>query len=174
MNEKEVRLRTFFIFVKSTELFEAVQKELVTLLEGQAQVNEHRLNHAMRREGGILFRYWSTRFLWDALSDDDETAKQLNLRLLRLFSENFDFPRDGSGLLYAELSTPFDEAREFIRRLNKQLDIEDLETLREFVQKEFLGWREQILAVTQEAIEADLEVLETAASGWVQRDADQS
>lgn len=172
MDDREVRLRTFYVFVKSAELFESIEESLSGLLEAGDRANPHQIRHLLRRETGILFRYWATRYLWDALDQDEEIAKRMNLSLLRIFAENFEFPRDGSGLKYAELSTPYDEAREWIRRLNKQIPIDDLEGLRQWVQKDFLQWRQRILDFTQESLVADLEWLQAAADQWVQRDAD--
>src|SRR6185295_15941804 len=105
------------------------------------------IEKSLTRELGMLFRYWITRQIWERLEAREEDAKQLNLAVLRLFTNGFKLPKDGSGLRYAELSSPAEEVRELGHRITNALGMEHAPLLAE-LQGSILTWRQAIVQHT--------------------------
>ena len=125
MTGEEVQLRARYLFVLCTR---AVERCCQLLLASPAlpasAANGSQLQKPLRRELGILFRYWATRQIWQRWESKEAEATQLNLALLRFFTDEFKLPKDGSGLRYAELSTVEDEVRELSRRIAVALNVD--------------------------------------------------
>ena len=126
---------------------------------------------ALKRELGLLFRYWTTRQIWERLEAREADAKELNLALLRLFTNAFQLPKDGSGLRYAELSTPTEEIRELSARMTQALSAGEANQARWLaeLQAGLVPWREAVLRYTADAIDLPLEQLGVSVKQWVNR-----
>ena len=103
----------------------------------------------------MLFRYWMTRRIWEQLEASEGDAKHLNLALLRLFTNAFKLPRDGSGLRYASLLTLAEELQELCHRITNTLGLEHHALLAE-LQGGIMPWREAVAKCTTEGLELPL------------------
>ncbi|MDP3774664.1 MAG: hypothetical protein Q8Q85_10400, partial [Gemmatimonadales bacterium] len=119
----------------------------------------------IRRELGLLFRYWTTREIWQALDADEAGAKAMNLALLRLFTDGFKLPRDGTGLRYAELSSAADEVKELAQRLSAALGPLP-EAFTSELQSGILPWRDAVLQHTREALDLPLPRIQETVRAW--------
>ena len=118
----------------------------------------------------MLFRYWTTRQIWERLDSEEADAKALNLALLRLFTNHFRLPRDGSGLRYVELSNVDEETLELSRRITTALGMEHPPLLAE-LRVVIFPWREAVRQYTTEAIELPIDRLASRVKEWAGREA---
>ena len=124
MTAEEVQARARYLFVHATRAVERCCQQLLSSSTVAPAVQEPLMQRPLRRELGILFRYWATRQIWQRWESKEADATQLNLALLRFFTDEFKLPKDGSGLRYAELSTVDEEVRELSRRIGTALDVD--------------------------------------------------
>ncbi len=127
MTGEEVQVRARYLFLLCTRAVERCYQQLLagpTLASSAHGANGALIHKPLRRELGILFRYWATRQIWQRWESNEADATQLNLALLRYFTDEFKLPKDGSGLRYAELSTLEDEVRELSRRIAVALNVD--------------------------------------------------
>ena len=122
----------------------------------------------MKRELGLLCRYWATRIIWERLASNESDAKSFNVALLRLFTEAFKLPRDGSGLRYAELSTSGEEVQELAHRLTDALGIVHEPLLGDLAAR-LPSWRTSIVQQTIQALDLPLNDVETRMKAWAGR-----
>jgi len=108
MDSDEIRLRALYLFLACSQSIESLKDKVIKTLPKEPVSTQMMRDLVLKRELGMLFRYWTTRKIWERLEADEASAKGLNLALLRLFTQGFKLPMDGSGLHYAELSTPDD------------------------------------------------------------------
>ena len=165
MNPEEIRLRSLYLFVTCSRTVTTVKERLLATFPSPPLTANVMLDRSLTRELGILFRYWTTRQIWDHLEEAEEDAKQLNLALLRLFTEGLRLPKDGSGLRYAELSNPSEEVRELGQRIAAALGMEHQPLLEE-LQAGILAWRDEINRWTKEALELPIGQISTAIKEW--------
>ena len=165
MNPEEIRLRSLYLFVTCSRTVDTAKGRLLATFPSQPRSSTVMLERSLTRELGILFRYWTTRQIWDRLEDAEEDAKHLNLALLRLFTEGFKLPKDGSGLRYAELSNPSEEVQELGQRITVALHMEHQPLLDE-LQAGILAWRDDINRWTKDALELPLGQISTAMKEW--------
>ena len=155
MTGEEVQVRARYLFVLCTR---AVERCCHQLLAGPAlasSANGSPIQKPLRRELGILFRYWATRQIWQRWESKETDATQLNLALLRCFTDEFKLPQDGSGLRYAELSTLEDEVRELSRRIASALNVDAGALLTE-LHHTIAPSREAVVQSTIDALELPL------------------
>ena len=167
MTEEEIRVRSVYLFISSSQLIDRCKDRLVATLPVPSLSSKVLLDKAITRELGLLFRYWATRSIWEKLSGDENAAKQLNLALLRLFTNGLKLPKDGSGLKYAELSTLPEEVRELSRRITMAINNEHPPLLAE-LQGSIAAWRAETLRHTAEALQRPLDQLTGKIKAWAE------
>ena len=167
MTQEDVRVRSLYLFLASSRAVEECKDHLAATFPAQPLSARLQLDRAIRRELGMLFRYWITRQVWDLLEEHEEDAKALNVALLRLFTEGFRLPRDGSGLRYAELSTPAEEVQELMHRMTSALEMTHQPML-EALQEGILSWRDAVARHTNDALELPLEELTVKVKEWAE------
>ncbi len=168
MTQEDIRVRSLYLLLVSSRAVEEFKNHLAATFPAQPLSARLQLDRAIWRELGMLFRYWITRQVWDLLEDHEEDAKALNVALLRLFTENFRLPRDGSGLRYAELSTPAEEVQELMQRLTNALEMTHQPML-EALQGGILSWRDAIARHTIEALQWPIEELAVKIKEWAEQ-----
>lgn len=168
MTQDEIRTRALYIFVATAQVVDECRAPLLQALPEPPAAVRPLTAQALRRELGLLFRYWATRRIWQKLEAYEADAKALNLVLLRQFTEGLKLPRDGSGLKYASLSTLAEEVRELSQRLTHALGLEQPLLLAP-LQSGILGWHDQVLRYTDEALQQPLEELEARVKSWAER-----
>ena len=168
MTAENIRLRSVFLFLACSQAVEQFKGQLSATFPTKPLSADVMLDQLLRKELGLLVRHWASRQIWSQLEANESDATQLNLSLLRLFTEGFKLPRDGSGLRYAELSTVADEANELGHRLTNALGTEHLPLLLE-LHKSMSGWREIILRVTDDALRLPTNQLTASVRAWAER-----
>lgn len=168
MNEEEIRIRSIYLFLACSRAVDQFKSHLAETFTEPPLSATVVLNKLLTRELGLLFRYWTTRQIWQQLEQDEADAKALNLALLRLFTNGFKLPRDGSGLRYAELSTLAEEVRELNRRITNAMGMEYPPLLAQ-VQRSIGPWREAVATHTTEALRLPLERLSSTIKLWAER-----
>lgn len=165
MTAEEVRLRALYLFLACSHAIETFAQHLIATFPNPTMSSRLMLDRSLRRELGILFRYWTTRQIWNALDADEASAKSLNLALLRLFTEAFHLPRDGTGLRYAELSDAAEEAREISQRVTGALGMEHAPLLAE-LHGGLPSWRDTVIRQTRDALGLPLPDINEAVKRW--------
>ncbi len=148
-------------------MVESALPGLLPTLAAPTRTEAMAYERAVRRECGMLFRHWAARAVWENVTDDAD-ATQVNLELLRLCTAGFKLPKDGSGLRYAELGSPEEETREFWQRLTHSIGLEGTALLGT-VERSLPGWRRDVAAAAERALEQSLSVLEAEAKAWTQQ-----
>ncbi len=165
MTQEEIRIRSLYLFLACSQAVDEFKGKLEASFPELPLSSQLLLDKVLKRELGMLFRYWATRKIWDRLDAHEADAKALNVALLRLFTEGFRLPRDGSGLRYAELSTPSEEMQELRHRLTDALGME-----RPPLFDALLGgiglWRDTVLGYTGEALERPINELLSQVQRW--------
>jgi len=166
MTPEEIRVRAAYLFLACSQAVERLKNRLTATVPSATAASVRLvLERALRRELGLLFRYWTTRQIWARLEANEEDAKRLNLVLLRLFTEAFKLPRDGSGLRYAEMSTVAEEASELSHRITNILGMVHQPLLNE-LQGAILPWRDAVIKYTTDALELPLDQLASSVKEW--------
>lgn len=173
MSPEEIRLRAMYLFLTCSQAVEQFTGRLAATLPAQTLSVQVMLHKSLKRELGLLFRYWTTRQIWERLEANEADAKQMNLVLLRLFTDAFKLPRDGSGLRYAELSTLSEEVEELGHRITNALGMAHEPLLVE-LQAAILPWRDAVTRYTIEALELPLELLAERVKEWAVQPPEQS
>ena len=155
MDTEELRLRSLYLFLSCSQAIEQFTDRLVGVVPSPSPSGKRVLEQAVRRELAMLFRYWMTRQIWEQFEANEGDAKHLNLALLRLFTNAFKLPRDGSGLRYASLSTLAEELQELRHRITNSLGMEHHALLAE-LQGGIVPWREAVVKYTTEGLELPL------------------
>ena len=167
MSPEDIRLRSLYLFYACSRSVNACKDRLLTTFPDQPMTSTLVLDRSLIRELGILFRYWTTRQIWDQLEDAEADAKNLNLALLRLFTDGFKLPKDGSGLKYAELSSPSEEVRELGQRITAALGMEHQPLLDE-LNAGIVGWRDEVTRQTKEALELPISQISSLVKTWAE------
>ena len=168
MTSEEIRTRSVYLFLACSQALEQFARQLAATVPDDSPAVQRQLAASLRKELGILFRYWATRQVWERLESHDTDAKDLNLALLRLFTDAFKLPQDGSGIRYAELSTLAEEARELKRRLTQALGAEH-QPLLDALEGGILPWREVIARHTEDAVSLPADRLAPSVKAWAGR-----
>lgn len=158
MIPEELRIRSAFILHACSRAVQQFSDQLAATFPNSSLSSQIMLTQTLKRELGMLFRYWATRRIWILLESDEDLAKQLNLLLLRIFTDTFRLPRDGSGLRYAQLSTVGEEAQELGKRISYALEITHQPLLSE-LQRRISSWRDKVIEVTDDALKLSTEQL---------------
>ena len=170
MTDDEIRIRSLYLFFASAQAVDRCKRQLTATFADAPLSSNLVIEKSLTRELGMLFRYWITRQIWERLEAHEEDAKQLNLAVLRLFTNGFKLPKDGSGLRYAELSSPAEEVRELGHRITNALGMEHAPLLAE-LQGSILTWRQSIVQHTVNALEQPVSQLATSVKTWAAGDA---
>ena len=168
MSPEEVRIRSVYLFLACARDLEAFAGRLTATVPAASPSAQHVLEQSLRRELALLFRYWATRQIWERLDASENDAKELNLALLRLFTDAFKLPQDGSGIRYAELSTLAEEVRELSQRLTHALGTGSPPLL-EALQGGILPSRETVTRHTEDALNRPLDELASSVKEWADR-----
>ena len=168
MSPEDIRLRSLYLFYACSRSVNACKDRLLTTFPDQPMTSTLVLDRSLIRELGMLFRYWTTRQIWDQLEDAEADAKNLNLALLRLFTDGFKLPKDGSGLKYAELSSPSEEVRELGQRITAALGLE-YQPLLDELSAGIVGWRDDVTRHTKAALELPIGEISSAVKEWAQQ-----
>ena len=168
MLPEEIRLRALYLYLACAQGVETFKDELATVLPDGPEAAKPTMDRTLRRELGLLFRYWTTREIWERLETDESSAKQLNLMLLRLFTEGLRLPRDGSGLRYAELSAPAEQVHEMISRIATALGTTHAPLL-DAVRSGAPPWREVVVQYVVDALELPMSQIRASVKGWAER-----
>ena len=158
MIPEEIQLRARYLFLASSRAVNQLTARLIATLPSPAPAVVPALEKSLKRELGLLFRYWASQQIWERLDASEADAKHLNLALLRLFTEAFRLPQDGSGLRYAELSNLAEEVRELSRRITEALGVSHQPLLGE-LERAILPWRDAVSQYTTDALGLPLERL---------------
>ncbi len=156
MDAEEIRWRSTYLFLTCARVVEQLAGRLIATFPDPPLYLKLTMERSLKRELGLLARYWATRQIWEALEAKEADAKQLNVAILRLFTQAFSLPRDGSGLRYAELATLGEQTRELHRRVVAALDREHAPLLAE-LQRAIGPSRELVAHHTTHALELPLE-----------------
>ena len=168
MTQEDIQIRSTYLYVRCSHTVEQAVGRLAGTVTSAHMPSRLLLQQILKRELGLLFRYWITRRVWEQLESAEEDAKRLNLALLRLFTEGFRLARDGSGLRYARLSTPAEEVQELSHRLTNALGIEHQALLIE-LQEGIASWRAAVTQDTTDALALPLEPLTATVKAWAER-----
>ena len=161
MTPEEVTPRSLYLYLACASAAGESTQRLVRALS----IQEPRADKIVRRELGLLFRYWTTREIWQALETNEASAKALNLALLRLFTDGFRLPRDGTGLRYAELSSASEEMQELSHRLTGVLG-QLPDAFMSELSSGILPWRDAVLQATREALTLPLARINESVRAW--------
>lgn len=168
MTAEEIRVRSIYLFLACSHAVEQFMEQLVATFPSPPLSSTLVLQQALRKELGMLFRYWTTRQIWQQLESQEQDAKALNVSLLRLFTNAFQLPKDGTGLRYAELSTLAEEIQELSRRLTSALGMTHpplLDQLRQGIGP----WHEAVHQHTADALALPLDQLALKVRDWANR-----
>jgi hypothetical protein len=138
LEREHLELYASFLFLKCAAAVRHIVKESPSALS--ESFDTVFFERHLRRELGILLRYWISHDIWEVFEDDSEGSRELNLLVLRHFTRGLKLPKDGSGLKYAELSTLKEQLRELCHRLTAVLGKEDKPFFR-WVESHFTAWR---------------------------------
>jgi hypothetical protein len=173
MTQEEIRIRAVYLFLACAKAVDQLADRLAATFPSPPLSSRLLLEQILKKELGLLFRYWTTRHIWECLESQEEDAKQLNIRLLRLFTDAFRLAKDGSGLRYAGFSTPDEEVRELGHRITNALGVEHPPLLIE-LERSLGPSRETVLRYTTDALEQPLEQLTALVKEWAQRSPDKA
>jgi len=168
MSPEEIRIRSVYLFLTCSQALERFAGQLASTVPTDSASAKLLLDKSLKKELGLLFRYWATRQIWEQLESNETDAKNLNLALLRLFTDAFKLPKDGSGIRYAELSTLAQETHELGQRLTHAMGMEH-PLLLETLQGGILPWREAVTKHTANALVLPLEQLASSVKEWAER-----
>ena len=168
MSPEETRIRSVYLFLACARDLEAFAGRLAATVPTPAPLDRCALEPSLRKELGLLFRYWATRQIWERLEASESDATLLNLALLRLFTDGFKLPQDGSGIRYAELSTLAEDVHELSHRLTHALGME-YPPLLETLEGEILLRHEAVMKHTADALSLPLDQLASSVKGWAER-----
>ena len=168
MNPEEIRIRSVYLFLAASQALEQFAGRLAATVPAASASAQRLLDRSLKRELGLLFRYWATRQIWERLDTSETDAKHLNVALLRLFTDAFKLPQDGSGIRYAELSTLAEEVHELSQRLTHALGME-YPSLLDVLQGGILPWREAVAKHTANALSLPLEQIASSVKEWAGR-----
>ena len=168
MSPEEIRTRSVYLFLSCSRVLEQFAERLAATVPTSAPLDRRVLERSLRKELGLLFRYWTTRQIWERLEASEADAKRLNLALLRLFTDSFKLPQDGSGIRYAELSTLAEEVRELGHRLTQALGME-YPPLVETLEGEILLWQEAVMKQTADALNLPLPQAASSVKAWAEQ-----
>ena len=168
MTTEEIRVRSAYLFLACSQAVDQFKDRLSATFPSPSLSSQLVLERSLRKELGILFRYWVTRQIWERLESHEEDAKTLNLALLRLFTTAFQLPRDGTGLRYAELSTLAEETHELSHRITDTLGMEHQPLLTE-LRGATMSWRDAVAQYTTDALELPLHQLASKVKEWTER-----
>jgi len=168
MTDEDLRFRSLYVLRRCEALIQEASARLRPLAPPQGDAPAGLIEHTLRRELGLLFRYWATHDIWDRLEAQQEDAKRLNISVLRLFIEAFKLPRDGSGLRYAELGTLNDTANELAHRL--RLGLGGLpQPLTDILQASIRPWKEAVGRAVQDALARSLDEVQASVTRAAER-----
>jgi hypothetical protein len=168
MSPEEIRTRALYLFLMCSQAVEQFAERLMARLPPAPGQSQRLAGQSLRREVGLLFRYWTTRQIWVQLESSEVDAKRLNLALLRLFTERFKLPRDGSGLRYAELSTLAEEVKELSARVTSALGPTSQPLVVELAGG-IAPWRDAVSRYTSDALERPVQELAENVQAWAGR-----
>lgn len=168
MNPEEIRVRSLYLFLACSQAIDQLNDRLIATLPSAPSSVKLLLDKSLKREFGLLFRYWATRQIWRRLEANETDAKALNLALLRLFFEGLRLPRDGSGMRYAELSTMNEETSELSQRITNAIGAEHHPLVKE-LEGAILPWRDAVFRYTVDALELPIDQLSSSIKAWAER-----
>lgn len=163
-----MRVRCVYLFLACSDAAEQTKDRLVATFTTPPPLVAGALEKALRRELGLLFRYWASRQVWGHLESDEADATRFNLMLLRLFVDGFKLSRDGSGLRYAELSTPAEELRELCHRITEAIGMEHPPLVAQ-LHGSLGSLRDTVAQHAAEALGWPLERLTPRVKAWLER-----
>ena len=87
MTPDEIRLRSLYLFLNCSQTIEQLSTRLLEAIASSPESRRPLLVQLLKRELGLLCRYWATRRIWERLASNEADAKALNLALLQLQRE---------------------------------------------------------------------------------------
>lgn len=157
MTGEEIRLRSLYVYLGCA--YAAVkyrdQGLLPILQEANVETNE-RVKDLVLREIGILFRFWSTRQIWEREVANESDAKSLNLALMQLFNVGLRLPKDNSGVEYAQASGTLGEVQKFGHRICKGLRGDDY-TLALELNSTLPAWAKAVFQYVEDGVNLPLQ-----------------
>lgn len=168
MTQEEIRVRSLYLFLACSQTIEQSRGRLLRTVPQLAESLRPLFEKTIKKELGLVFRYWATQQVWKALEAQEPDAKDFNLALLRLFFEGLRLPKDGSGLRYAELFTLTEQVIELYRRLSSSLGTTNDSLLKE-LQQEMPAWHAAVMKHTADALELPMEALAVKIKAWAER-----
>lgn len=166
MTDQELRLRALDMYLSCSRVVDQALRYLLPALPASGKAEAVSQERTARRECGMLFRHWASREIWDRV-EQDKDATQMNLELLRLFTNGFKLPKDGSGLRYAELSTQEEELREFWHRLTHALGVEETRLLA-MIERAADEWKQAVMQAAERMLTQPIAVIEAEVREWTQ------
>lgn len=160
MTDKEIRLRAEYLYIACCyAAVKEITDSIIDTLKSSKIIVDDTVKEVVLREVGILFRFWTTRAIWESLIEDENDAKRFNFSLFRLFNSGFKLPKDDSGIRYAQISGTVEEVKELGRRICNALKLECAITMFE-INIGISHWLELILKFTKDAVELPVEQIE--------------
>lgn len=166
MTDEEIRVRSLYLFLACARAVDQLAARLAATLPPRTAAEQAVIDRSLKRELGLLFRYWATQQIWERLEANEADATRLNLAILRMFTEAFRLPRDGSGLRYAELSSLADEIQELGRRMTNSLGVSHPPLVGE-LEGAILPWRDAIVQYATDALQQPLDRLSASVKELV-------
>ena len=168
MTPEEIHIRSQYLFLACARAVDQLTARLAATFPSPPPAVGPLLEKSLKRELGLLFRFWASQQIWERLDASEADAKRLNLALLRLFTGAFRLPQDGSGLRYAELLSLGDEVHELSRRITAALGVSHQPLLGE-LQGAILPWRDAVNQYTTDALELPLDQLSASVKEFGER-----
>ena len=168
MTDDEQQIRSLYLFLACSQAIDQCRERLAGKLPASASTMQPVFEKMMKKELGLLFRYWATQRIWKAFDASETDGKNFNLAVLRQFFEGLRLPKDGSGLRYAELLSVPEQVTELYRRLGSQLGVQSEIVLKE-LQHELPAWHALVTTYTDEALRAPLARLSSTIKAWAGR-----
>ena len=168
MTDEEIRVRSLYLFLACSRAVDQLAARLAATLPPGETLESAAVERLLKREIGLLFRYWATQQIWEGLESNEADATRLNLAILRMFTEAFRLPRDGSGLRYAELSSLADEIQELGRRMTNSLGKSHPPLVGE-LGGAILPWRDAVIQYAADALQQPLDRLSASVKELVGR-----
>ena len=169
MTPQEIQVRSLYVFLACSQVIEQCQGSLSRTVPELTEAVKPLFQKSVKKELGLLFRYWATQHIWKALDNREADAKNMNLALLRLFFEGLRLPKDGSGLRYAELFTVPEQISELYHRLANSVGLTS-DPLLKHLQQEMPVWRAEVMKQTTDALGLSVEALSEKIKVWAERE----
>jgi hypothetical protein len=160
MSDDERKLRAEYLCLSCCCVADKFTNSIIDILKEEKIDEDSNIREIVLKEVGILFRFWTTHAIWEALIQNENDAKWFNLYLFQLFNSGFNIPKDGSDIRHAEISGTEDEAKELGRKICNALNRECAITMLK-INIGISCWIEVVLKYAKDALELPIEQIKS-------------